>query len=102
MADSVETLGVDLRTRVKKLAVKEKARRKKYKVKFCSLKEQVLPKKLHEGGCQKDATYGNGASKDVESACSGYGKIEIEEANGSGSGQKEYNLVVTVHGSIWS
>ena len=32
LADSVETLGVDLRTRVKRLGAKEKARRKKCKV----------------------------------------------------------------------
>ena len=106
MADSVETLGVDLRTRVNKLGVKEKVRRKSCKVRFSLIKkEQGFPKELHEGGCQKDATCGNDASKDVASACSRYGshgKIEIEEANGSGSGQKEYDLVVTIHGSIWS
>ena len=34
MADSVETLGVDLRTRVKRLGAKEKARRKKCRVRF--------------------------------------------------------------------
>ena len=32
LADSVETLGVDLRTRVKRLGAKEKAKRKKCKV----------------------------------------------------------------------
>ena len=39
MADSVETLGVDLRTRVKRLGVKEKARRKKCTVIFAYHKE---------------------------------------------------------------
>ena len=34
MANGVETLGVDLRTRVKRLGVKEKARRSKCKVRF--------------------------------------------------------------------
>ena len=34
MADSVETLGVDLRTRVKRLGAKDKARRRKCKVRF--------------------------------------------------------------------
>ena len=38
MADSVETLDVDLRTGVKNLGAKEKARRKKCKVRF-SLEE---------------------------------------------------------------
>ena len=36
LADSVETLGVDLRTRVKRLGAKEKARRKKCKVRLMS------------------------------------------------------------------
>ena len=39
MADSVETLGVELRTRVWNLGAKEKARRKKCKVRF-SLKQE--------------------------------------------------------------
>ena len=34
LAESVETLGVDLRTRVKRLGAKEKARRKKCNVRF--------------------------------------------------------------------
>ena len=34
LADGLETLGVDLRTRVKRLRAKEKARRKKCKVRF--------------------------------------------------------------------
>ena len=39
MADSVETLGVDLRTKVKSLGIKEKARRKKSNVRFSNLKK---------------------------------------------------------------
>ena len=38
-ADSVETLGVDLRTRVKKMGAKEKARRKKCNVRFSVFKK---------------------------------------------------------------
>ena len=40
LADSVETLGVDLRTRVKRLGAKEKARRKKCKVRFSLIKKK--------------------------------------------------------------
>ena len=43
LAGSVETLGVNLRTRVKRLGAKEKARRKK-----CDQEEQGLPEELHE------------------------------------------------------
>ena len=39
LADSVETLGVDLRTRVKRLGAKEKARRKKCQVRFSIFKK---------------------------------------------------------------
>ena len=46
LADSVETLGVDLITRVKSLGAKEKARRKKCKVRF-SLIRKGTPKELH-------------------------------------------------------
>ena len=38
LADSVKTLGVDLRTRVKRLGAKEKARRKKCNVRFSIIK----------------------------------------------------------------
>ena len=39
MADSVEPLGVDLRTRVKRLGAKEQARRKKCKSRFSIIKK---------------------------------------------------------------
>ena len=46
LADSVETLGVDLRTRVKRLGAKEKARRNKCKVRFSlSMKNKAFQKK---------------------------------------------------------
>ena len=56
LADSVETLGVDLRTRVKRLGAKEKARRKKCNVRFSIIKKnKAFQKKLHESGCQEIA-----------------------------------------------
>ena len=39
------------------------------------------------------------------SSCSGdgsNGKVTIEEAGGSSSGEKEYDLVVPFHGGFWS
>ena len=54
MANSVETLGVDLRARVKRLGVKQKARRKKCKVRLSLIKKKkALPVELHEGGGQE-------------------------------------------------
>ena len=46
MADSVDSLGVDLRTRVKKLGTKEKARRKKCRVGFSLIKKIKLFKRV--------------------------------------------------------
>ena len=42
LSDSVETLGVDVRTRGKKLGAKEKARRKKCKARFSCIKKNKL------------------------------------------------------------
>ena len=39
MADSVDTLSVDLRMRVKKLGAKERARRRTCEVRFSSIKK---------------------------------------------------------------
>ena len=47
MADSVETLGVDLRTRVKRLGAKEKTRRKKCKVRFSHIKKNKVFQKSY-------------------------------------------------------
>ena len=47
MADDVETLGVDLRARVKRLGVKEKARRKKCKVRFSLIKKNKAFQENH-------------------------------------------------------
>ena len=74
---SDDALGVDLRTRVKKLDV-EKCKEKEVQGEIFDHQEELgLPEKSYEGGGQ-EATSGHGASKDVESACSGdgsYGEI---------------------------
>ena len=54
MANSVETLGVDLRTRVKRLGAKEKARRKKCKVRFSLIKKnEAFQKNYTKVGVKK-------------------------------------------------
>ena len=54
MADSVETLGVVLRTRVKKLRAKEQARRKKCKVRFSMIKKnEAFQKNYMKLGLEK-------------------------------------------------
>ena len=54
MARSVETLGVDSRTRVKRLEVKEKARRKKCKARFSLIKKnKVFQKSYMKVGVKK-------------------------------------------------
>ena len=71
MAESMETLGVDLRTRVKKLGAKEKTRGKKCKVRFSLIKKnkalqknfmKVAVKKLLRAGMVPARTW---------SSCSG-------------------------------
>ena len=74
MANSVESLGVDLRTRVKRLRVKEKARRKKCKVRFSLIKKnEVFQKSCTKVGGQEAAASGYGASKNTGSVCCGDG-----------------------------
>ena len=67
LAGSVDTLGVDLRTRVKKLGGKEKARRRKCKVRFSIIKKnkafqknqmKVGVKKLLRAGMMPARTWG--------------------------------------------
>ena len=67
LAESVETLGVDLRTRVRNLGAKEKARRKKCKVRFSLIKKnkafhksymKVGVKKLLRAGMVPARTWG--------------------------------------------
>ena len=92
MAESVETLGVDLRTRVKKLGAKEQARRKKCKLRFSIIKKnEAFQKNYMKVGVKKLSTSGHGTSKNLGSSCSGdssNGKILIEETDGSSSGRK--------------
>ena len=64
--DSVETLGVGLRARVKNLGAKEKARRKKCKVRFSLIrKNEAFQKSYIKVGRQKVATCSHDASKDL-------------------------------------
>ena len=54
MADSVETLGVDLRTRVKRLGAEEQARRKKCKLRFSIIKKnEAFQKNFMKVGVKK-------------------------------------------------
>ena len=54
LADSVETLGVGLRTRAKRVGAKEQARRKKCKVRFSIFKKNnALQKSYMKVGVQK-------------------------------------------------
>ena len=102
---SVETLGVDLRTRVKRLGAKEKARRKKCKVRLSlTKKNKVFQKSYMKVGVGKLLRAVLVPARTWRAHAVGFGpnrKIEIEEADGSSSGPKEYNLAVLVHGSIW-
>ena len=92
LADRVETLGVDKRTRVKRLGAKEKARRKKRKVRFSLIKKnkafqksymKVGVKKLLRTGMMPARTWRVHA---VE--MSSHAEVEIEKTDGR-SGRKK-------------
>ena len=53
VADSVETLGVDLRTRVKRLGAKQQARRKKCILRFSIIKKKAFQKSYMKVGVKK-------------------------------------------------
>ena len=100
----METLGVDLRTRVKKLGAKEEARRK-CKVRFSIIKKnktlqknymKVGVKKLLRGSMVPARAWGVHAVGTAPTE-----RLKIEEAGGSSSGQKEHDFSVLFHGSVW-
>ena len=95
MANSVET-GSRLENQSQEFGCERESEKKEVQSGILAHKEeQGLPKELHEGGSHEVVTSGYGASKNVGSTCSGDGSYrKIEEADGSSSGQKEYDLVV--------
>ena len=90
LADGVETLGVDQRTKVKRLGAKQKARRKKCSVRFSFLKEN----KSFQKNCMKVG---------VKKMLRGGMKLErfkLRRQMAAAAGKKEYDLPVFVHGNI--
>ena len=80
---------MDLRTRVKKLGAKEKARRRrKCKVRFSIIKKnKAFQKNYMKSGCQEVAACRHDASKNMGSPCGwdvSHGEVEIEETVGGG------------------
>ena len=90
MADSVETLGVDLRARVKRLRGQAKARRRKCNVRFWFIQnKKAFHKNYLKVGVRELLRTGMVPARARGSACSGDGPyriIKIEEAHGSSSG----------------
>ena len=92
MADSVETQGVDLRTRDKKLGAKGKARRKKCKVRFSIIKKNKTFQKnymkvVSTSCCMRARSQqGPGESRSGDGS---HGEVEIEETHGTSSSRQE-------------
>ena len=86
MAVSVETLGVDLRTRVKKLGAKEKATRRKCKLRFSLIKKnKAIQKSYMKVGVKKllcAVVVPAGTWESIQWDGSKE-KVEIEETDGS-------------------
>ena len=101
----METLGVGLENKSQEVGSQGTGEEEEVQIEILDHQEEYsFPEELHEGGCQEFVTSGHGASKNLGSTCSGFGpnrKIEIEEADGSSSGQKGHSLAVLVQGSRW-
>ena len=86
---SVETLGVDLRTRTpSNWGAKEKARRKKGDVRFLIIRKIEFSRKIHEDWGEKAVENGLGSRGSVARTGCGhraYRWVQVEEANGSSS-----------------
>ena len=123
LADSVETLGVDLRTRVKRLGAKEKARRKKRKVRFSMIKKnkafqknymKVGVKKLFRASMMSARTWGLGrggggrGGREVRGERRWHAvgmapteRLKLKRQTAAATGKKSRTSFVLVHGGIW-
>ena len=103
-AESVKTLGVDLRPRVKKLGAKEKREEESARSGSRLSRRIKLSRKNHmKVGVKKLLRAGIVPARTLVSSCSGdssQGKIEVEEC-GSSSGQEDHDHLVLVHGGSW-
>ena len=106
LADSVETLEDDLRTKVKRLRSKEKARRRTCKVRFSLIKKnkafqkiymKVETKKLSRMGLVSARACGAHAVGIAPTE-----RLKTEEADGSSSRQEEVGLALPFLGNVWS
>ena len=97
-AGRLETLGVDLRTRVKKLGAKVKARREQCIVRFSLVKKnKAFQKNFMKMGVKKLLRAGM-----VPARTWRVHAVEIaEETDGSSSWKKAHRIPVLVHGNLW-
>ena len=97
LADSVEPLGVDLRTRVKRLGAKEKARRKECKVRLSIIKKnKAFQKNYMEVGVKKLLRAGMMPARTWRAHAVGMSLTERFKLRR----KKEHDLPVFVHGSF--
>ena len=104
MADSAGTLGVDLRTRVKKSERKKQERSKKCRLRFSLIKKNKafqknymkvgVSKLLRAGMVQELGAYMQWILAPTE-------KLKLSRQMAAAAGKKKHNLTVLVHGSIW-
>ena len=103
MADSVATLGVDLRAKVKSLGAKEEARRKKCIVEFSLVNKKKAFQKSHmKVGVKMLLRADMMPSRTWRVHAVGMSLAErflIEEANGGCCGYEEYNFPLLVCGN---
>ena len=105
LADSVETLGVDLRRRVKRLRAKEKARRKKCKVRFSIIKKnKAFQKNYTKVGVKKLLRVGMLPARTWRAHAVGMSPTErknLRRQMAAAAGKKEHHFAFLVHGGFW-
>ena len=107
LADSVETLGVDLRTKIERLGAKEIARRKKCRVRLSLIKKNKAFQKeeLDEGRIKKLLRMGlvpARAWKSLQWDCSRRKILKLRRQMAAAAGKKGVDFAFLVLGSVWS
>ena len=102
LADSVETVGVNLRTRVKRLGAEEKARRKTCKVRFSIIKEnEAFQKNYMKVGVKKLLRAGMMPARTRTAHAVAMSPTEKLNLRRQMRQEKEHNFAFFVHGGIW-
>ena len=103
MTDTVETLGVDLRTRVKRLEGQRKSEEEEVQAEILK-KNKAFQKNYMKVGVKKLLRAGMVPARTWRVHAVGIaptGRLKLRRKMAPAAGKKEYGLFVLVHGSLW-